>query len=283
MDCPSGAVTLRCCSASGCRSAGSEALLTALRGAVASAAGAVAVKSVGCLRRCGRGPRVAIDGPHGECLYGDLAAEQAAELVAAAQAPAAPAAEALAAEGVDLALVSSDAGRCEDAASSIAHEHRVEAFAVERDGHRGLRQLRLLERRREGHLVRQRVQRGERLLDAWLLFLHHVAHRLAATAHHTEHDESSAHESSVTRSAAMSTEEDLKAEVARLKAEMEQLKARTSKGISLKVSEKGAVSVYGMGRFPVTLYKEQWLKLLDMNEDIRRFIQDNDSKLKARE
>jgi hypothetical protein len=64
---------------------------------------------------------------------------------------------------------------------------------------------------------------------------------------------------------------------------MEQLKARTSKGISLKVSEKGAVSVYGMGRFPVTLYKEQWLKLLDMNEDIRRFIQDNDSKLKARE
>jgi len=81
----------------------------------------------------------------------------------------------------------------------------------------------------------------------------------------------------------MSTEEELKAEVARLKAEMEQLKARTSKGISLKVSEKGAVSVYGMGRFPVTLYKEQWLKLLDMNEDIRRFIQDNDSKLKAKE
>lgn len=81
----------------------------------------------------------------------------------------------------------------------------------------------------------------------------------------------------------MSTEEELKAEVARLKAEMESLKARTSKGISLKVSEKGAVSVYGMGRFPVTLYKEQWLKLLDMNEDIRRFIADNDSKLKVKD
>jgi len=83
--------------------------------------------------------------------------------------------------------------------------------------------------------------------------------------------------------ARMSTEEELKAELAKLKAENEALKARTSKGISFKVSEKGGVSVYGMGRFPVTLYKEQWLKLLDMNEDIRRFIADNDSKLKAKE
>ena len=81
----------------------------------------------------------------------------------------------------------------------------------------------------------------------------------------------------------MSTEEELKAELAKLKAENEALKARTSKGISLKVSEKGGVSVYGMGRWPVTLYKEQWLKLLDMGEDIRRFIQENDSKLKAKE
>ena len=81
----------------------------------------------------------------------------------------------------------------------------------------------------------------------------------------------------------MSTEDDLKAEVAKLKAEMESLKARTSKGISLKVSEKGAVSVYGMGRFPVTLYKEQWIKLLDMSEDLRRFIAENDSKLKAKD
>lgn len=82
----------------------------------------------------------------------------------------------------------------------------------------------------------------------------------------------------------MTTEEDkLRQELEKLKAENEALKARTSKGISLKVSEKGGVSVYGMGRFPVTLYKEQWLKLLDMGDDIRRFIADNDSKLKAKE
>ena len=81
----------------------------------------------------------------------------------------------------------------------------------------------------------------------------------------------------------MSTEEELKAEVAKLKAEMESLKARTSKGISLKVSEKGAVSVYGMGRFPVTLYKEQWLKLLDMAGDIRAFIAQNEGKLKTKD
>ena len=81
----------------------------------------------------------------------------------------------------------------------------------------------------------------------------------------------------------MSTEDEMRAELERLKAENESLKARTSKGISLKVSEKGGVSVYGMGRFPVTLYKEQWLKLLDMNEDIRRFIADNDSKLKTKD
>jgi hypothetical protein len=78
-------------------------------------------------------------------------------------------------------------------------------------------------------------------------------------------------------------EQEMKAELERLKAENESLKARTSKGISLKVSEKGAVSVYGMGRFPVTLYKEQWLKLLDMSDDIRRFIEENNAKLKTKD
>ncbi len=81
----------------------------------------------------------------------------------------------------------------------------------------------------------------------------------------------------------MATEDELRAELEKLKAENEALKARTSKGISLKVSEKGGVSVYGMGRFPITLYKEQWIKLLDMADDLRRFIQENDSKLKAKE
>ena len=51
----------------------------------------------------------------------------------------------------------------------------------------------------------------------------------------------------------------------------------------MKVSEKGALSVYGMGRFPVTLYKEQWLRLLDMSSEIRAFIAENDARLKAKE
>ena len=55
------------------------------------------------------------------------------------------------------------------------------------------------------------------------------------------------------------------------------------RGIRMKVSEKGAVSVYGMGRFPVTLYKEQWIKLLDMADEIRAFIAANESQLKAKE
>ena len=78
-------------------------------------------------------------------------------------------------------------------------------------------------------------------------------------------------------------EEDLQAELERLKAENAALKSRSSKGVSLKVSEKGGVSVYGLGRFPVTLYKEQWIKLLDMAEDIRSFIHENDAKLKTKE
>ena len=57
---------------------------------------------------------------------------------------------------------------------------------------------------------------------------------------------------------------------------------RTCRGVSLKVSEKGGVSVYGLGRFPVTLYKEQWAKLLDMSDEIRAFIRENEPKLKAK-
>jgi hypothetical protein len=78
-------------------------------------------------------------------------------------------------------------------------------------------------------------------------------------------------------------EQDLKAELEQLKAENEALKNRSSKAVSIKVSEKGGVSVYGLGRFPVTLYKEQWIRLLDMTDDIRSFIEENESKLKAKE
>lgn len=76
---------------------------------------------------------------------------------------------------------------------------------------------------------------------------------------------------------------DIKAELERLRAENAALKKTSSKGLSLKVSEKGALSVYGLGRFPVTLYKEQWNKLLDMADDIRTFIQANDGQLKTKE
>ena len=77
-------------------------------------------------------------------------------------------------------------------------------------------------------------------------------------------------------------EEEMKAELERLKAENEALKSRGNKQISLKVSEKGGVSVYGLGRFPVTLYKEQWHKLLDRADEIRAFLKENDAKLKAK-
>ena len=77
-------------------------------------------------------------------------------------------------------------------------------------------------------------------------------------------------------------EEDLKAELEKLRAENAALKKTTSNALHMKVSEKGALSVYGLGRFPVTLYKEQWLRLLDLNDDIRTFIQNNDSQLKSK-
>jgi len=78
------------------------------------------------------------------------------------------------------------------------------------------------------------------------------------------------------------SEQDLKEELERLKAENEALKAKTTRPTSIRVSEKGGVSVYGLGRFPVTLYKEQWLKLLGMAEELKVFIAENDGKLKTK-
>ena len=79
------------------------------------------------------------------------------------------------------------------------------------------------------------------------------------------------------------SDEDMKAELERLRNENAALKKGASDGTRMKVSEKGAVSVYGMGRFPVTLYKEQWLKLLNMSDEIRAFIAENEGQLKAKE
>jgi len=77
-------------------------------------------------------------------------------------------------------------------------------------------------------------------------------------------------------------DDDVKTELERLRAENERLKRDRTRGVSLKVSEKGGVSVYGLGRFPVTLYKEQWTKLLDMATEIRDFIKENEARLKSK-
>jgi hypothetical protein len=81
----------------------------------------------------------------------------------------------------------------------------------------------------------------------------------------------------------MASEEELKAEIERLRAENETLRRPARGQTSLRVSEKGALSVYGLGRFPVTLYREQWEKLLEMADEIRSFIRENDQTLKKKE
>ena len=78
------------------------------------------------------------------------------------------------------------------------------------------------------------------------------------------------------------SDEDLKSEVERLRAELDGLKSQRGRSMSLKVSEKGGVSVYGLGRFPVTLYKEQWTKLLGMADEIRAFLKEHESELKTK-
>lgn len=75
--------------------------------------------------------------------------------------------------------------------------------------------------------------------------------------------------------------------LARLEAENKELKEQMGQRrpgeLRLKVSEKGALSVYGLGRFPVTLYKEQWVRLLDYADRIKSFLKENDTKLKAKQ
>jgi hypothetical protein len=70
-----------------------------------------------------------------------------------------------------------------------------------------------------------------------------------------------------------------------LRARLDELEAKQQRtgSISFKVSDKGGVSVYGLGRFPVTLYYEQWIKLLDRGQDLRDFLEENKSKLKLKE
>ena len=78
----------------------------------------------------------------------------------------------------------------------------------------------------------------------------------------------------------MATKEELQAKVAALESRNEDLEQTNA--ISYKVSTKGAVSVYGLGRFPTTLYKEQWGRVLDDSDNLRAFIKTNNSQLKAK-
>jgi hypothetical protein len=75
------------------------------------------------------------------------------------------------------------------------------------------------------------------------------------------------------------TKEDLMARIAELE---KRLGSKQSGKLEFKVGDKGGVSVYGLGRFPVTLYYEQWIKLLDVTEELRAFLEANKSRLKLR-
>jgi hypothetical protein len=83
------------------------------------------------------------------------------------------------------------------------------------------------------------------------------------------------------------TEETAEQTLARLEAEnralKEQIDQRKPGELRMKISEKGGLSVYGLGRFPVTLYKEQWARLLSHAEEIKKFLQENDRHLKAKQ
>ena len=82
-------------------------------------------------------------------------------------------------------------------------------------------------------------------------------------------------------------EETAEQKVARLEAEnralKEQVEQRRSGQLRLKISEKGGLSVYGLGRFPVTLYKEQWIRLLEQTEEINEVLKENDQQLKVKQ
>ncbi len=80
----------------------------------------------------------------------------------------------------------------------------------------------------------------------------------------------------------MNDDTNVKDEMERLKKENEELKAKKRSELNFKVSQKGALSVYGLGRFPVTLYKEQWERLLDKVEELKEFMNEHASELKTR-
>jgi len=77
-------------------------------------------------------------------------------------------------------------------------------------------------------------------------------------------------------------DEELRRELERLRAENEALKSRDRRGLRLQVSEKGGVSLYGIRRFPVTFYKEEWERILGMEQEIRTFMSEHGKELKTK-
>jgi hypothetical protein len=79
------------------------------------------------------------------------------------------------------------------------------------------------------------------------------------------------------------SDDEMRRELERLKADNEALKAKERRGTRLQVSEKGGVSLYGLRRFPITFYKEEWERILGMADEIRAFLRDNAAALKSKE
>ena len=77
-------------------------------------------------------------------------------------------------------------------------------------------------------------------------------------------------------------DEDLRSELERLRAENEALKQRSSRELRLQVSQKGGVSLYGIRRFPVTFYADEWDQILGKSDEIRAFIRENEADLKRK-
>ena len=80
----------------------------------------------------------------------------------------------------------------------------------------------------------------------------------------------------------MANDDEMRAELERLRAENAALKESKEKALKLKVSEKGAVSLYGIRRFPITFYADEWDTVLGMSDEIRAFIRENESSLKRK-
>ena len=76
--------------------------------------------------------------------------------------------------------------------------------------------------------------------------------------------------------------EEMQAELERLRAENASLKAKKTRELRLQVSQKGAVSLYGVRRFPITLYADEWDTVLGMADEIRTFISQNGDELKQK-